>query len=256
MTALPGMNWTAPHDVFIGQITEVDMASAGLSVIRIERLLSPAQIARIEALPKSERSIFIGKLSLNRAHKELSQRITDGIRMRMGQILALNDIGIDRLLSVKRDAVFITGPSPSKLRLPDSTAFAIKSSYTSFAKLGIVEGYAEQRRKIVDVKGLSKDRRHLHANYITRMITDVLALMEQNRLRDAAATLQLFRREYVNLLLPVEFYREFNAASAYLMRVGSASIHCDNIGTEFPLSSIEIAYNVRNVIIPLARSII
>jgi hypothetical protein len=52
--ALPGMNYTADVDVFLGQITEVDMASAGMTVIRVERLLPPDIIARIEALPKAD----------------------------------------------------------------------------------------------------------------------------------------------------------------------------------------------------------
>ena len=253
MSILPGLNWTAAHDVFIGQITEIDMASAGLSVIKSERLLPANFIARLESLPKDERSIAIGKLSLKKEFKDVAMKITDGIRYRMGAVLDLNGIGLDRLLSVKRDAVFVTGPAPSKLRLPDGTMFAIKSSFSSFAKLGTVEVYAAPRRKIVELKGIGKEKRHLHDEYCTRFISDVLLLIERNNLRDAAATIQLFRRNYVERMLPEGFYREFNAQSTFVQRFGSMFVSSDTVGSGIDFRNLEIAYNIRNVITPLAR---
>ena len=81
--ALPGLNFTADVDVFLGQITEVDMSSAGLTVIKAEGLLPPDVVRRIETLPKRDQSVAVGKISRIPAFKGLANRVTDGIRRRV-----------------------------------------------------------------------------------------------------------------------------------------------------------------------------
>ena len=254
MAIIPGLNWTAPHDVFLGQITEVDMSSAGLTVIRQEGLLPAKVLARVEALPKSQQSVAVGKLSRLPEFKGLAGRVTEGIRKRVDAMLQQNDVGADRILSVKRDAVFVTGPAPGRLILQDGTRFKIKGSYTSFASLGGVEVYAVPRRGIADLKGIPNERRELHAKFITRMVLDVLGMIERNNLVEAADTLQQFRRDYAARLLPLGFYREFNSTSAYAVRAGDNVFHLDG-ESDVDRSAIEIAYNLKHVVVPLARAI-
>jgi hypothetical protein len=254
MAIIPGLNWTAPHDVFLGQITEVDMSSAGLTVIRQEGLLPAKVLARVEALPKSQQSVAVGKLSRLPEFKGLAGCVTEGIRKRVDAMLQQNDVGADRILSVKRDAVFVTGPAPGRLILQDGTRFKIKGSYTSFASLGGVEVYAVPRRGIADLKGIPDERRELHAKFITRMVLDVLGMIERNNLVEAADTLQQFRRDYAARLLPLGFYREFNSTSAYAVRAGDNVFHLDG-ESDVDRSAIEIAYNLKNVVVPLARAI-
>lgn len=251
---LPGLNWTAPHDVFIGRVTEVDMASAGLSVIKSERLLPPATIARIEALPKAKQSVAIGMISTSREHKQLANVITAGIKLRVEAILDANRIDIDRVLSVKRDAVFVTGPQPSLLHLNDGTEFKIKSSYTSFVKLDTVEVYAVPTRGLADLKGIPKEKRPLHEAFITRLVLDTLALLEKNNAIEAAKILQQFRRDYVERRLPLGFYREFNSSSMFTVSVGNALFAIDGLGDDIKPDSVDITFNLRNVIIALAKA--
>lgn len=252
--ALPGMNYTADVDVFLGQITEVDMASAGMTVIRVERLLPPDVIARIEALPKRDQSVAVGKIARIPAFQGLANRVTDGIRRRVEEMLGVNGIGLDRILSVKRDAVFVTGPVPPGLVLRDGTKFRVKSSYTSFCRLGGVEVYAVPRRGLADLKGIPEERRALHRDYITRMVLDVLGLLEKGDRVEAAHTLQLFRRDYCTRKLPLGFYREFNAASSFAVSAGHRVFQFDGeAGVD--RADLEIAHNLRNVVIPLARGL-
>jgi HlyD family secretion protein len=180
--------------------------------------------------------------------------VTAGIRKRVDAMLQQNDVGADRILSVKRDAVFVTGPAPGRLILQDGTRFKIKGSYTSFASLGGVEVYAVPRRGIADLKGIPDERRELHAKFITRMVLDVLGMIERNNLVEAADTLQQFRRDYAARLLPLGFYREFNSTSAYAVRAGDNVFHLDG-ESDVDRSAIEIAYNLKNVVVPLARAI-
>lgn len=251
--ALP-LNYTADVDVFLGQITEVDMADAGMSVIRAERLLPPDIIGRLEALPKSERSVAVGKISRIPTFKGLANRVTDGIRRRVEEMLIQNAIGNDRILSIKRDAVFTVGPPPSMLNLSDGTKFRCKASYTSFAKVGTIEVYAVPRRGIADLKGIPQERRHLHRDYTTRMILDVLNLLERGSRVEAAHTLQVFRRDYVARALPLGFYREFNGSSSYAISAGGRVFQLEG-EEEVDRDNLEISYNLRNVVTPLARAI-
>ena len=252
--ALPGMNYTADVDVFLGQITEVDMSSAGLTVIKAEGLLPPDVVRRIETLPKRDQSVAVGKISRIPAFKGLANRVTDGIRRRVEEMLAVNGIGADRILSVKRDAVFVTGPAPSGLVLRDGTRFRLKSSYTAFAKLGGVELYGVPRRGLADLKGIPDDRRDLHRNFTTRLVLDFLGMLEKGNRVEAAHTLQVFKADYCARRLPLGFYREFNSVSAYAVRAGESVFHLDG-ESDVDRSSIEIAHNLRSVVISLARAI-
>ncbi len=252
--ALPGLNFTADVDIFLGQITEVDMSDAGMSVIRAEKLLAPSLIARLEALSKSERSVAVGKISRLPDFKGLSNKVTDGIRRRVEAMLSLNEVGTDRILSVKRDAVFVIGPPPSRLILQDGTRFKLKASYTAFARLGNVELYGVPRRGLADLKGIPDEKRGLHKGFTTRMVLDVLGMVERGSRVEAAHTLQVFRRDYASMALPVGFYREFNSASTFSVSAGGRVFQLE--GNEVPnKAELEIAYNLRNVIIPLARGI-
>jgi hypothetical protein len=252
--ALPGMQFTADVDIFLGQITEVDMADAGMTVIRSERLLPADLIRRIEALPKLQRSIAVGKIARIPAFKGLANKVTDGIRRRVEEMLAMNNVGTERILSVKRDAVFVTGPPPSSLVLRDGTKFRSKGSYTSFAKLGGIEVYAVPKRGMADLKGIPPEKRQSHQQFTTRMILDVLSLLERGSRTEAAHTVQLFRRDYASRKLPLGFYREFNSASSYAVSAGGRVFQLEG-EDGIAVDALEIAYNLRNVIIPLVRGI-
>jgi hypothetical protein len=258
--SLPGLNWTADLDALCGvQITEVDMHDAGMSIVRADKLLDGPTIKVLEAMPKSARSVEVGKISRERSKKKaagpsLSDLITKGIQRRVEEMLDRNGIGSDRILSVKRDAVFVTGPPPGALVLPDGTRFRAKGSYTSFARLGQVELYCVPKRGTWDLKGVAEERRHLHTEVIG-FVLDVLRIAEFGDAVEAADTVRQFRQDYVRRLLPPAFYRELNAASSFSLRAGGMKFLLDGLGVNFPLGELDISYNVQNVIIPLARAL-
>lgn len=255
MAILPGLQWTCDADALVGvQINEIDMVSAGMTVIKLERLLTPSQIKKLEALPKGLVSVVIGKMSRKQEFRGLSDKITQGIRRRVEAMLEYNGITEDRIVSVKRDAVFVTGPTPSGMVLPDGTRFKLKASYTCFAKFGNVEVYCVPRRKTADLKGIAPENRDMHMPFIVRMIMDVLGMMERGDLVEAADTLRQFREDYVSRKLPMGFYREFNSGSSYTARVGRRLFQFDGEADLAP-ENIDISYNLLNVIVPLARAI-
>ena len=255
MTLLPGLQWTASVDVLVGhQIVEVDMRSAGLTVIRAEGLVPPDLLARLEAMPKGASAVAIGKLNRVPEYKGISDRITQGIRTRMEALLRVNGVESDRILSVKRDAVFLLGTPPPRLALDDGTQFSIKNAYSAFAKLGTVEVYANLRRGTADLKGIPTEKEVLHRNHTLRLVLDFLDMLAKGKTVEAADTLRQYREDYVTRRLPLGFYREFNASSSYAVRMGRSVYHILE-GDDVRVEGIEIAHNLRTVIIPLARSI-
>ena len=88
----------------------------------------------------------------------------------------------------------------------------------------------------------------------TRMVLDVLGILERGDRVEAAHTLQLFKRDYCSRKLPLGFYREFNSASSFAVTAGSRVFQFDGeAGVD--RADLEIAHNLRNVVIPLARGV-
>jgi hypothetical protein len=253
------MNWTLDVDAIVGAITEVDMADAGMTVIRLEGLLEAGVVRALEGLPKHERSVEVGRISRagakGRSGPSLAELVTRGIQLRVEEMLKLNGVERDRLLSVKRDAVFVTGVPPSRLVLPDGTRFRVKGSYTAFARLGQVELYCVPSRGIYDLKGVAEERRHLHGPFCVQFAMDILGLAEAGNLVEAADTVVQFRNDYVGLRLPLGFYRELNAGSGFCVRAGRSRFALDNVGPAFPKGDLDIVHNLRSVVVPLARAL-
>jgi hypothetical protein len=256
MSILPGLNWTNSNiDVFVGRIIEVDMVSAGMTVIKQEQLLPLALIARLEKIDKSKRSIAIGKLSRITTYKSLADKITSGIRKRMEMLLAYNNVPLENVISVKRDAVFLSGIPIANLVLPDGTKFKIKNSYTSMAVFGKIEVYCVPKKRKIDIKGIDDTNKSYHEKYLIEFILDILSLAESGNKILAAKTIQQFRKDYLDLKLPLGFYRSFNTLSVYIIPSNHNRMYLYD-GNNIPKDKIDISYNLKNVILPLIRSLI
>ena len=256
MAILPGLQYTADVDILTGHsIVEVDMASAGLSVIRQDGLLPGALLAKLEAMPKGESAVAIGKLSRTEEHRGLSDRITQGIRLRLEAMLAANGAGPEHILSVKRDAVFLVDLVPRVLALKNGTRFRLKGRYSAFARLGAVEVYAAPRTGVVDLKGIPAEKRELHRPFTTRLVLDFLDMVASGKAVEAADTLRQFREDYLRRRLPLGFYREFNAASGMPVRLGGTLYHFEGGEADVRVEDLDLCHNLRHVVTPLARSI-
>jgi hypothetical protein len=243
-------NWTTSENIYFGQIIEVDMISAGMTIIRLDKLLPERIIKKLEKIKKSEQSIAIGKISRITEFKTLSKLISNGIRDRVQNFLMINEINDNHLISIKKDAVFVRNIVPKKLILDDGTQFRFKNNYTTFLKLGQLELYAVPRRFLVDVKGIKDSS--LHQKYMIRFILDILNLLEQNDRVEAAATIQQFRKDYIQKLLPIGFYREFNSTSCYTI-INGRNIYQFETFTEDNKETLNIIYNLKNIILILAN---
>ena len=252
---LPGLQWTTPERLLVGQLYELDMTEAGMTVIALDRLLPDGDIAWLRSLPKADRSPAVGRISRDRPDLRLSAKVTEGIKRRMEEILQVNAVQPDNIVSVKRDAVILCNVQPSTLRLKDGTQFKVKGSFSCFAKFGQVEFYAVPSRGLWDIRGIAKEKRGLHEAGCVRIILDMLRMIERGQRGDAAATLAQFRRDYLARRLPIAFYREFNADSAYALRVEGEVFKLPGGAGEVPPDDLEVAYNLRNVVVPLAAMI-
>jgi hypothetical protein len=249
--------WTADVDVVVGaQITEVDLADAGMTVVRQDDLLDAGTVAWLEGLPKRDRSVQLGLISRDHV-PGLAQAITRGILERLRELLEVNAIDEARVLSVKRDAVFLTGVPPGRVQLPSGSVFRLKNTYTAFARLGReVELYGVPRRGTWDLKGVPEARRPLHADHSVRFVLDVLGLLEAGRAGEAAETVQAFRDDYAARRLPLGFYRELNAESRFCLRLGGGNEYrVSTLPSGTDKADLDIMGNFKAVLLPLIRAL-
>ena len=233
------------------------MVSAGLSVIREDKLLPIQLIQRIEALPKHERSIFIGKLSLLPAYTNLAKIITDRIKFWLNEFCIMNSLVKEDILSVKRDAVFLVGNYPTNLSVNMNIKFNVKSSYSVFMRIGQLELFISTAKNLIHVKGIDDTLvEKYHRNAFLMFILDFVKSVETQKLAEAAETLQLFKTEYTNLALPVDFYRELNSSSLFRMRslAGRCTTLIETIDPK-DMELVDISFNFK-IILFLARLLV
>jgi hypothetical protein len=69
--------------------------------------------------------------------------------------------------------------------------------------------------------------------------------------------LRMFRSEYLNRELDIEYYREFNSRNMfkYNFKLGKDGVYSENVDN-FMKEELDITYNYFNIIIPLISIII
>lgn len=248
--------WTRKETMICNQtIFEVDMARAGLSVIKQEKLLPLATIHQLEALSKHEASVQIGKISRLKEYRGLAKEITTQIKDRVRMLCDLNRIPDTDIISVKRDAVFVSGVKPRLLSLPNGTEFKIKNVYSDFMNFNGVEVYFNFGRKTFDIKGMSDTATALHSEFLVEFFFFVLDLMRKGRQLDTIDTLCQFKIDYLQRNLDIGFYREFNSGSGYAIPSMYKTYIVNSLSQKDFDERAVINYNFEHIILPLFQAV-
>ena len=238
------------------QITEIDMRSAGLNIIREDKLLPPFELERLESLSKELVSREVGLLARTDSYRNLGRRVTQGIKERIKVLCEYNDINQEDILSIKRDAIFVLGATPRYLELSKHTKFRIQNVYTTFSKLGLVEIYYDSNKKLIDYKGIDDQYKPLFEPYLFQFFYEFFDFTEKKKFLDAVKLLEQFRIDYVKKELPLEFYRELQSEACYAIKINNSVFRVEeleDLNKEF--TDVLITYNLINVINPLANAI-
>lgn len=229
-------------------ITEWDIKSAGLSVLKFRKLLPKEELVQLEQMDKHSRTVKEGLLQKN--HPEIAEEIINTLAKAREAFVLLNHITEEQILSIKKDAMFLINKTPETTVIKDAFTFRKKGVYTSFIKLGKTEFYYNGGTNELDIKGLSKEAIELQSDYLLKDLQGFLRSSEKVSPDVLFSLLKNYRQKYLNLQLPLETYRELDSGK---FRIDDYL--ADNINKDM-LSEIDISQNYMNYILPLIQSLL
>lgn len=243
-------NWTNKEIVYLKnvRITEYDIKSAGLSVIKFRKLISEKEILKLEAMDKHKRTVKEGLLQ--KSNPKIAEEIIDTLGKARKAFVYINDIYEEDVLSIKKDAIFVINIIPKQTIIKDYFNFRKKNIYTSYINLNGKEFYYNSNEDKLDVKGLPEESKLLQENFFLNDIKKFLKINEKINQEGIYKLLKSYREKYLNRELPIDTYRELSNGK---FRVGNYLL--DNIDPEM-LSVIDITQNYLNYFIPLCEAIL
>lgn len=207
--------WLNPNIeyLFNYEIYEYDIQDAGFTLIKQYNLLPENKIRELEMMNKGqERHIIVGKLQ--RQDKEFSKALMNKFAEIRTIFLGANQLKDDRILSVKKDAIYTIGPC-IKTKF-GSIKFAEKNKYSSYIRFPEIQNL-EIYYSIngIDIKGMSDRVINRHRLYMMEFLRKMISMIEEHNPR-AKRFIMSFIESWKSEELDQEYYLEFNNISREL----------------------------------------
>jgi len=215
-------NWVNPNISYVinKSIFEYDIQSAGLSMLKQFGNLSKQQIIQLENMDKHSRVIAIGNLQKD---PNVNEIIKNGFIQSRKMFILENNININNIIAVKKDAIFHIG-NVNKLNF-GYINFIKKNEYSSYVKfLNEIEFYYNYSHS--DIKGIGEYNEKIHSLYLTKIINELIHLLEINDNK--------YKRKLMSF---ISKYKAKELSPEYYIPYGNSKD--DNI------------YNLINILIPL-----
>lgn len=234
------------------EIIEYDMKSAGISIIESKGLLEKDEIDILKSMPKELRNIKIG--NIQKHNKGLVKKLNEGFMEYRKVFMESNDLDINDIISIKKDAIFTTRRCREKEF--DGVKFDEKNIYTSYYyfKNGIEIYYNKNR---MDVKGINDNNMKYHRKYFASFINRFCFMGETSSLSNRIKFLNEFTYMYKTRNLDINYYREFNANSIFrsFETLTGLDVALTQVGKLKP-EEIDIKYNFFNYLVPMINMMI
>lgn len=232
-------------------IKEYDIQAAGLNILINKNMLTEKQKKYYSNLPKKERNIKLGLLQRGKEGRPYAKAISEGLREFRLKFFEANEIDENKILSIRRDAVFVVNSNIRKKEF-DNIKFIAKNTYSAYYQINKCDFLYSDLRDTLDVKGIDDEYLELQEDYFIKEIKKIIR-MNQISNKSACELLYKFADKYRKKKLDVEFYRELDKG---LFRLKKLRINGDYIGTKVaPLDKIDIRYNYLKYILPLINMI-
>lgn len=206
-------NYTANITHLINtDINVYDMKSANISILKNDNLLTDEEYIKLMMLPKMQREIEIGLLSISRP--EVKQSLSDGFIKYRRLLFEDNDIEDYSVLSIKKDAVYLINRTLSKTQY-GNVYFREDGSYTSFYRLPNLELFFKYPDTL-EVKGINDNILNLyHKDYFSSLLCFIFQKAEREEKDILIKDLRFIIEQYLSFELEPECYREFNRNSSF-----------------------------------------
>lgn len=242
--------YSNPLRYISGRIIEYDMRAANISCLAEANAISPEQYIFLLNAPKMEREIVIGKAIKTDPH--LSTVIRSNIRIFKEELIKANQVQPGSIVRVANDAVYINNPIDLKqTKFGNYIEFKQKSIYNVYIKLNRLVIFSKllgNGTADIDIKGINDNLAELHCPYMISAIVTAIMLTERSGISDGLNYISHIIEEYVNLRLPIGFYREFNSNSCYRMKQSTNYHSINSLGISILDESykplLDIQYNL------------
>jgi hypothetical protein len=243
-------NWTSKALVYLKnvKITEYDLKDGGLSVITEYNLLTPDVIAKLKAIEKEKRNIVIGKLQAK--YPKLSEEMVVGFKEARKAFVIRNSISSDKILSIKKDALFIINGINVQEQITPNLLFRGKNMYSSYLNLNKREFYFSPFNQDLDIKGLSEDVISKQSEYLLKSIKTFMRLAEKVQKDVLFDTLKDFQAKYLSKELDPEYYRNLDTGKFLFGEYEMDECFADWKGT------LDISYNYINYVLPMIKQLL
>ena len=244
-------------------ITAYDISKANINVLFAYDKITEPEYYKLYTLDKKSREIAIGRkissafpslapLSEEEVDykTELIKTIQTGISEAKRLLIQMNDIKEEEIVRIANDAVYINRPVPLNFTTFDLNkngrpiTFIDKGQYNILLNLNKVSLFINDNplseQFEIDVIGINNDNLDKHRLFIS-FIIEMLSSLQKGNKELVLSTFNSFYNDYLNMNLPVDYYREFNADSGY--RILNAGYIIDDI-SELEKNKINIEYNL------------
>lgn len=224
-------------------ITEWDIKSAGLSVIKFRQCLPQELITKLENMPKDKRTVYEG--NLQRKHPALAEMIVNTLGDVRVQFAVENGLKPSDIISIKKDALFIISQRIQRDTVFGAFLFRKKNTYTSYLRVNNVEFYYNSAKNQVDTKGINSE----NSQFID-IIKKILNFSERNNNEDIYKYLKNIRDRYLSRKMDKEVYRELTTGK---FRIGNYLV--DDISDDM-VDDINIEQNYLQYLLPLIQELL
>lgn len=247
------VNYRAKTPRVINKIYEYDIRAANLTMLELSGTINSTVADRLRALPKKDREVAIGKMIAK--DKSIGKTIAKGIINAKHRLFRANKIQTDEVLSIKNDAVFISGR-----RLAVTTVagveFVLKHQYAMYQFLDGLELYYDRRKHSITIKGIRDEivEHPDHQNGILQFLQTVFDYLLFDRMSDLREYLIDFAEKYKRKELPVQYYRELNLVNSYrtVIELSGFEYNLEEISDQ-DLWMINPVYNYMRFVLPIIQ---
>lgn len=211
-------NYTAPIQYLIDiPISEYDITKANISVLRDANVLSEDQYQYYLVCPKIEREIAIGRMQ--GSNIEITNILKSGIMNARKIFMESNNLSDKDILAIRNDSLTVMTDRPMKIDITDRVRFRLSGQYRSFYKINTLFMYYDfnvvSKKEILDIKGLGESGINFHKNFILEFLSELFYTAQIEGVKEAIKLLSIVYSNYINMDLPIQYYRELNSLSMF-----------------------------------------
>lgn len=222
-------------------IYEYDISKANINILYHDGVITKEQLNHFALMSRNDREKSIGLMI--RENSDIQTILSDGIIEMKKRFFESNNILDTEVLAIKNDAVFVIGRKMTYTKF-ENVEFALKNFYSIYMKIFNLEIYYRSDQvtglDMIDVKGINDKKLELHRDGMMVIISEVFEQLDCGNVEDALAIFNQYYMAYVNRQLPIQFYRTFDANSAYIISAMGTmyTVSCANV------SDVDISYNL------------